>query len=418
MLISLVIPTRERATYLKESLRTATAIEDSEIEIVVSDNCSSDNTQQVVESFNDHRLRYVNTGARVSMRQNFEFALTHSKGDYVAYVGDDDGFLPQQFRSLRALVERHTPDVVSWKPLTYGWPIPGFGKRVGGVRFERSRIYGQPRIMDLERASRCLRNADHSGLGGIPAIYHGCASRQFLDSIRTAHGATFGGRIPDYYISYYAILSRASCLYSHHPFTVNGYSPASTGNAHHAYAANDKRARPAVQFGNEASTDPVQDVVEGYVPTIPLNFFSTYETVCTHLGSDAAQTNYESWYRYVLRETNRADKATYDTVVSILSTYAEKSRTTKQFQAAVNLNNQPTGLRTEKVGKAFRKLSSVIQSIKCSAERDGKNTVYTAAQLIDDLLSTEIQSVLNSETKSMLAWPRLVLRGFRRSLHL
>ena len=413
MLISLIVPTRERATYLKESLRTATAIRDAEIEIVVSDNFSGDETRQVVQSCDDDRLRYVNTGIRVSMRQNFEFALTQSKGDYVAYIGDDDGFLPQQFASLRAILETHTPDVLAWQPLTYGWPIPGFGKRVGGVRFERSRVYGQPKVIDLERASRCLWNADLSGLGSVPAIYHGCASRQFLDTIRSRVGVTFGGRIPDVYISYYAALSRASCLFSFHPFTVNGYSPASTGNAHHAYAASDKRARPAVQFGTEASIDPVQDVVQGYAPTIPLNLFSTYETVCRHLDSHLVRTDYEAWYRYVLRETNRADTATYETVVTILRDYAEKSRTHEPFQAAMNANSRLMALKKGKVRTAFQKLASAAQSIKCSAERDGINTVFTAAQLIDEVLSTEIERVLDSGKKSLLAWPRLMLRAIR-----
>ena len=354
MLISLVIPTRERATYLKESLRTATTIQDPEIEIVVSDNYSSDDTRQVVQSFNDPRIRYVNTGSRVSMRQNFEFSLENSKGDYVMYIGDDDGFLPQQFQSLRAIVGRHKPDVVSWRPLTYVWPISGFGKRVGGVRFVRSRIYGQPQTMDLEKASQCLMNADHSGLDEIPAIYHGCASRQFLNSIQARNGVTFGGRIPDFYISYYAILARANCLYSHHPFTVNGCSPASTGNAHHAYAASDKRARPALQFGVEASIDPVQDVVQGHAPTIPLNLFSTYETACAHLGIDKAQTNYERWYRYVLRETNHADSETYDAVVSILNRYAEKSRTTAQFRTAIGFNRHLEQLRKGKLPRSSK----------------------------------------------------------------
>src|SRR6056297_1629920 len=104
MLISIVIPTRDRAQYLRHSLATSTAIPDPNIEIVVSDNASVDETRKVVSEAQDPRVRYVNTGARVSMRQNFEFAFHQSKGDYLIYFGDDDGILPGQFSFLRSIL--------------------------------------------------------------------------------------------------------------------------------------------------------------------------------------------------------------------------------------------------------------------------------------------------------------------------
>ena len=89
MLISIVIPSRDRAKYLKYSLQTALAISDQNLEILVSDNASEDNTKELVKSFSDSRLRYINTGARISMRANFELALKASRGDYVIFFGDD-----------------------------------------------------------------------------------------------------------------------------------------------------------------------------------------------------------------------------------------------------------------------------------------------------------------------------------------
>ena len=115
MKISLIIPTRERSRYLQESIRTALAVRDPDVEVVVSDNASEDDTQAIVAAFDDPRLKYVNTGQRVSMRQNFEFGLSASSGDYVSMIGDDDGFLPGQFPSLRRILEERRPDVLSWR---------------------------------------------------------------------------------------------------------------------------------------------------------------------------------------------------------------------------------------------------------------------------------------------------------------
>ena len=90
---NVIIPTRERADTLLHCLRTIVSQNYENLDIIVSDNFSQDNTREVVESFSDPRIKYINTGKRVSMSHNWEFALHHVQGDYVTFVGDDDGFL-------------------------------------------------------------------------------------------------------------------------------------------------------------------------------------------------------------------------------------------------------------------------------------------------------------------------------------
>ena len=66
--ISIIIPTRERSYYLHYALQTALEIDDENIEIIVSDNFSKDETKAVVEKFSDNCLKYLCTHKRVSMR--------------------------------------------------------------------------------------------------------------------------------------------------------------------------------------------------------------------------------------------------------------------------------------------------------------------------------------------------------------
>jgi glycosyltransferase involved in cell wall biosynthesis len=79
--LSIVIPTRERAVTLRHTLRTLIDQSYSSCEIIVCDNASTDNTRDVVESFFDSRIRYINPGRRVSMSENWEFALWNTKGE-------------------------------------------------------------------------------------------------------------------------------------------------------------------------------------------------------------------------------------------------------------------------------------------------------------------------------------------------
>ena len=57
---SVIIPTRERSDTLQSSLKTCVGQDYDNLEIIVSDNFSTDNTREVVESFDDPRIRYIN----------------------------------------------------------------------------------------------------------------------------------------------------------------------------------------------------------------------------------------------------------------------------------------------------------------------------------------------------------------------
>jgi len=120
--ISCVIPTRERCDTLKSTIQTCLMQDYDNMEIIVSDNYSQDATPEVVESFNDKRIIYVNTGKRLSMSHNWEFALSNVKGDYVTILGDDDGLLPGAIGELAKIISETETEAVSWKWASYFWP--------------------------------------------------------------------------------------------------------------------------------------------------------------------------------------------------------------------------------------------------------------------------------------------------------
>jgi glycosyltransferase involved in cell wall biosynthesis len=408
MLVSLIVPTRERAAYLRECLRTAIAIDDPDIEIVVSDNASEDDTRAVVASFGDRRIRYLHTGCRLSMRQNFEFALEGSEGEYVIFIGDDDAFLPRQFAALRAVLEQGRPDLLSWHPLTYGWPVPGFGRRVGGVRFLRSRLLGLPREVPLDAGRRALLRGDLSRLGPKPTVYHGCVSRTLLETIRRRCGCCFGARSPDVFFSYYVMLTRPFLPFTRHSFTISGYSPVSTGNAHHAYSSTDPRSQPAKRFGRESANDPVQDAIRAYLPSLSLNMFSSFETARLAAGVDGREVDYPGWYRYVLGGLNPLDSDMVTQANLILEDYARSTGTSGDLERA-----RIAGRPRRHSSVALSRLIDNLASVRCSAERDGTNTVRTAAEMVDDVLGDEYLAMARSGRESRLAWPRTYVRGVR-----
>ena len=88
--VTVILPTRERGDALESALRTVTEQRYENLEIVVSDNCSHDRTGEIARSTGDRRVRYLNTGRRLSMSHNWEFALSHVTGGagWVTIIGD------------------------------------------------------------------------------------------------------------------------------------------------------------------------------------------------------------------------------------------------------------------------------------------------------------------------------------------
>lgn len=90
-LVTIGIPTYNRANgYLKQSLSSAVKQTYQNIEIVVSDNCSTDNTRMVVKDFNDSRIRYFRQKENIKPNDNFNFCLEQANGNYFLLLHDDD----------------------------------------------------------------------------------------------------------------------------------------------------------------------------------------------------------------------------------------------------------------------------------------------------------------------------------------
>lgn len=257
MRITIAIPTRERAEFLAASLKTCVAICDPDLEILVSDNASSDATRAVVESLVDARIRYVNTGRRVSQRQNFENAIAHSTGDYVMIIGDDDAVLPGQFARLRTLLETRKPAALSWPALFYHWPGPE--KRGGGgrLRIARRYLYGDVFSRTAETHLAAIARLERAREDLSPKLYHGVLSRRVLEDLKAKTGQYLMSGQIDAYIAAAALGSMEAYDYVRHPFTILAMGPKSGGSSVAAQFRAGDANDTARLVADEAEADPV-----------------------------------------------------------------------------------------------------------------------------------------------------------------
>ena len=110
-LVSVVIPTYNRPEYLKQAIDSAVRQTYRNIEIIVSDNCSTDNTQEVVASFQDSRIRYWRQPENLGMFANQMHAFKMGRGKYIASLHDDDMWNEDFLEKLVPHLEEH-PDII------------------------------------------------------------------------------------------------------------------------------------------------------------------------------------------------------------------------------------------------------------------------------------------------------------------
>ena len=109
-LITIAIPTYNRAALLKGCVSAALAQSYPHFEIVVSNNASPDGTEKVLAEFDDARLRVVNQSTNIGLLPNWNACLASAEGDYILFVADDDRIAPSILEQCVRLI-RQQPDL-------------------------------------------------------------------------------------------------------------------------------------------------------------------------------------------------------------------------------------------------------------------------------------------------------------------
>ena len=97
-LVSICIPTYNRASMLREAVTSALAQDYANLEVVVSDNASTDDTSKVVNEFNDPRIKYFRNSVNIGVFQNFsKAAYKYARGKYAMLLADDDYLIDNSY---------------------------------------------------------------------------------------------------------------------------------------------------------------------------------------------------------------------------------------------------------------------------------------------------------------------------------
>ncbi|MGL5941456.1 MAG: glycosyltransferase family 2 protein [Waterburya sp.] len=103
--VSVIIPAYNGDRYIGEAINSILAQTYNDYEIIVVDDDSTDNTAQVVQKYGDQIQYYSQTNQGVAASRNL--GLSVAKGEYIAFLDQDDLFLPQKLLTQVTLLEKN-----------------------------------------------------------------------------------------------------------------------------------------------------------------------------------------------------------------------------------------------------------------------------------------------------------------------
>jgi glycosyltransferase involved in cell wall biosynthesis len=106
--VSIVITTHNRAGLLPAAMHSVLAQTFGDFEVIVVDDGSTDATRQAVRAFEDPRIQYVRHEQKRGLSAARNTGLHSARGKYVAYLDDDDTWLPEKTALQENVLEAHS----------------------------------------------------------------------------------------------------------------------------------------------------------------------------------------------------------------------------------------------------------------------------------------------------------------------
>lgn len=106
--ISVIIPTYNRAHLIKQSLQSVLDQTLKPYEIIVVDDFSTDNTEEVIKSLNSPLIKYVKNQRKKGANGARNTGILIAQGEYIAFHDSDDIWLPKKLELQKAIMEIDT----------------------------------------------------------------------------------------------------------------------------------------------------------------------------------------------------------------------------------------------------------------------------------------------------------------------
>ena len=202
-------------------------LEDESLIVLVSSNGGGSGIRDVVASFNNDRIRLVETKNFMPMALHWEFACSNAVGDVISIIGDDDAVVPGTAQTVASLFNNYpAAECITQSPAHYYWP--DYPICYCANKYREPECKGD--VIELEPFGVLKKVIEmREWYGKLPYLYHGFVKRDVLERIRLNDGSIFKRIAPDIYSDFALATHIKSYIRANYCLTVGGQGAKSNG---------------------------------------------------------------------------------------------------------------------------------------------------------------------------------------------
>ncbi len=105
--ISVIMPVYNSEKYLNEAIESILRQSYTDFEFLIIDDCSTDNSPSIIQSYRDPRIRYIHNDGNQGVAYSLNRGLALAQGEYIARMDADDISLPEKFKHQVSFLDQH-----------------------------------------------------------------------------------------------------------------------------------------------------------------------------------------------------------------------------------------------------------------------------------------------------------------------
>ena len=109
MKISIITASYNYEKYIKSTIESVIAQTYTDWELIVIDDCSTDNSVEIIKSFDDERIKLVINETNLGLSKTLEKAVNLAQGDWIAFLESDDLWMKNHLEEKVKIIEKY-PD--------------------------------------------------------------------------------------------------------------------------------------------------------------------------------------------------------------------------------------------------------------------------------------------------------------------
>lgn len=104
-LVSIIMPSYNTAKYISDSIKSVQAQTYENWELIIVDDCSTDNSINVIQSFNESRIKLLQNEKNSGAATSRNYALREASGRWIAFLDSDDIWVPEKIEKQIRFME-------------------------------------------------------------------------------------------------------------------------------------------------------------------------------------------------------------------------------------------------------------------------------------------------------------------------